>query len=79
MPLSHTTMLLPSVTMAGAVGSFILDGIAVRRATAGPKHTAAQRIAARICLVVAPVIMLAGLVALFLCAQLIVGLFSPAW
>lgn len=65
-------MLLASIGLAGAVGSFILSGIAVRRSTAGPEPGVTHRRAA-ICLVVASLIILAGFYLLTGGAQFIIG------
>lgn len=76
------TILFPSNTMAGAVGSFILSGIAARHTRAGFEQTAAWRtmlrVVARICLVVAPIVMLAGFILLALYTQIIAA-FYPVW
>lgn len=70
---------LASIALAGAVGSFILGGIAVRQVAAGPEQAAAHRRAwytgARICLAVAPVIILTLFLGTAIDAQIIVGFF----
>lgn len=64
-------ILLASVGVAGAVGSFILSGIAVRRSTARPEPVVAHRRAA-ICLLVASLIIPAGFFLLASTAQFII-------
>lgn len=64
-------ILLVSIGLAGAVGSFILSGIAVRRSTAGPVPVVAHRRAA-ICLVVASLIIPVGFFLLASTAQFII-------
>ncbi|MGZ3667152.1 MAG: hypothetical protein ACXVDA_22010 [Ktedonobacterales bacterium] len=64
--------LLTSIGIAGAVGSFILSGIAVRRSTARPEPVATHR-RAGVCLVVASLIILAGFFLLTQGAQFIIG------
>lgn len=70
---------LASIALAGAVGSFILGGIAVRQVAAGPEQAAAHRRAwytgASICLAVAPVIILTLFLGTAIDAQIIVGFF----
>ncbi len=67
-------ILLVSIAMAGAVGSFILSGIAVRRSRARPEPVATHQ-RAGVCLAVASLIILAGFFLLTGAAQFTVGFY----
>lgn len=67
-------IVLVSIGLAGAVGSFILSGIAVRRSTTRPEPVVAHR-RALICLVMASLLILAGFFLLAGSAQFIIGFY----
>lgn len=65
--------------MAGAMGSLILSGLVVRQTPAGVDQPAAQRtgwrVGARICLLVAPLLLLAGFLFISLLAEFIAAFY----
>ncbi|HEV2459912.1 MAG TPA: hypothetical protein VGS80_16260 [Ktedonobacterales bacterium] len=65
--------------MAGALGSLILSGLVVRQAPAGVNQPVARRtrwrIGARICLLVAPLLLLAGFLFIAVLAEFIAAFY----
>lgn len=81
---ANVSTVLAALMLAGAVGSVILSGIALRRTRAASQPTMARprgwRVGARVCLVVAPLVVLAevafvSIVALFIVAFYLRGFF----